>query len=184
MLPIVFWQGVGLKMASNLAVRVPDCLSFRGLTYHRFRNIGTCTVIHAVVFKCTIVNNYIICLISHVCTVSWLLWCFNYTYINTCTDIKSSLITGKVWNRQQTILNPKDSPKQTNKKTNRYREQELKIHAQKCPIVVRAHIQLCALMLFAPATLLLFLLHYLPTICSFLIAYIPVLYKILYSYFN
>ncbi|XP_001923676.3 alpha-2-macroglobulin [Danio rerio] len=32
-------KSVGLKMASNLAVRVPECLSFRGLTYHRFRDI-------------------------------------------------------------------------------------------------------------------------------------------------
>ncbi|XP_056329994.1 alpha-2-macroglobulin-like [Danio aesculapii] len=32
-------KSLGLKMASNLAVRVPDCLSFRGLTYHRFRDI-------------------------------------------------------------------------------------------------------------------------------------------------
>uniref|UniRef100_A0A8C2KPC1 Alpha-2-macroglobulin-like n=1 Tax=Cyprinus carpio TaxID=7962 RepID=A0A8C2KPC1_CYPCA len=27
---------VGLKMATNLAVRVPQCLSYRGLTYHRY----------------------------------------------------------------------------------------------------------------------------------------------------
>ncbi|XP_052431625.1 alpha-2-macroglobulin [Carassius gibelio] len=28
---------VGLKMATNLAVRLPQCLSYRGLTYHRYR---------------------------------------------------------------------------------------------------------------------------------------------------
>ncbi|KAK9962090.1 hypothetical protein ABG768_007472 [Culter alburnus] len=28
---------VGLKMATNLVVRVPECLSYRGLTYHRHR---------------------------------------------------------------------------------------------------------------------------------------------------
>uniref|UniRef100_A0A8C2KN27 Alpha-2-macroglobulin-like n=1 Tax=Cyprinus carpio TaxID=7962 RepID=A0A8C2KN27_CYPCA len=33
---------VGLKMATNLAVRVPQCLSYRGLTYHRYSDIGTC----------------------------------------------------------------------------------------------------------------------------------------------
>uniref|UniRef100_A0A8C2Q6U6 Alpha-2-macroglobulin-like n=1 Tax=Cyprinus carpio TaxID=7962 RepID=A0A8C2Q6U6_CYPCA len=30
---------VGLKMATNLAVRVPQCLSYRGLTYHRYSDI-------------------------------------------------------------------------------------------------------------------------------------------------
>ncbi|KAF4104074.1 hypothetical protein G5714_015061 [Onychostoma macrolepis] len=30
---------VGLKMATNLAVRVPQCLSYRGLTYHRYSNV-------------------------------------------------------------------------------------------------------------------------------------------------
>ncbi|RXN38675.1 alpha-2-macroglobulin-like protein [Labeo rohita] len=30
---------VGLKMATNLAVRVPECLSYRGLTYHRYHVI-------------------------------------------------------------------------------------------------------------------------------------------------
>uniref|UniRef100_A0A672Q6Y5 Alpha-2-macroglobulin-like n=1 Tax=Sinocyclocheilus grahami TaxID=75366 RepID=A0A672Q6Y5_SINGR len=32
---------VGLKMATNLAVRVPQCLSYRDLTYFRHHNIGT-----------------------------------------------------------------------------------------------------------------------------------------------
>ncbi|XP_051962630.1 alpha-2-macroglobulin-like [Xyrauchen texanus] len=30
---------VGLKMATNLAVREPQCLTYRGLTYHRYNNI-------------------------------------------------------------------------------------------------------------------------------------------------
>ncbi|KAL1260696.1 hypothetical protein QQF64_008523, partial [Cirrhinus molitorella] len=32
-------KSVGLKMATNLAVRVPQCLSYKGLTYHRFENM-------------------------------------------------------------------------------------------------------------------------------------------------
>ncbi|XDV32415.1 hypothetical protein PO909_003240 [Leuciscus waleckii] len=32
-------------MATNLVVRVPQCLSYRGLMYHRYHHIGTCTVI-------------------------------------------------------------------------------------------------------------------------------------------
>uniref|UniRef100_A0A8C2EHK3 Alpha-2-macroglobulin-like n=1 Tax=Cyprinus carpio TaxID=7962 RepID=A0A8C2EHK3_CYPCA len=32
---------VGLKMATNLAVRIPQCLSYRGLTYFRYHDIGT-----------------------------------------------------------------------------------------------------------------------------------------------
>ncbi|ROK74163.1 Alpha-2-macroglobulin [Anabarilius grahami] len=31
---------VGLKMATNLVVRVPQCLSYRGLIYHRYHDIG------------------------------------------------------------------------------------------------------------------------------------------------
>ncbi|XP_016394934.1 alpha-2-macroglobulin-like [Sinocyclocheilus rhinocerous] len=33
-------KSVGLKMATNLAVRVPKCLSYKGLTYHRYEDIG------------------------------------------------------------------------------------------------------------------------------------------------
>uniref|UniRef100_A0A8C2AI36 Uncharacterized protein n=1 Tax=Cyprinus carpio TaxID=7962 RepID=A0A8C2AI36_CYPCA len=33
---------VGLKMATNLAVPIPQCLSYRGLTYFRYQGIGTC----------------------------------------------------------------------------------------------------------------------------------------------
>uniref|UniRef100_A0A671NMT4 Alpha-2-macroglobulin-like n=1 Tax=Sinocyclocheilus anshuiensis TaxID=1608454 RepID=A0A671NMT4_9TELE len=36
---------VGLKMATNLAVRVPQCLSYRDLTYFRHHNIGTCMAV-------------------------------------------------------------------------------------------------------------------------------------------
>ncbi|XP_058601047.1 alpha-2-macroglobulin-like [Onychostoma macrolepis] len=32
-------KSVGLKMATNLAVRVPQCLSYKGLTYHRYEDL-------------------------------------------------------------------------------------------------------------------------------------------------
>uniref|UniRef100_A0A672KPF3 Alpha-2-macroglobulin-like n=1 Tax=Sinocyclocheilus grahami TaxID=75366 RepID=A0A672KPF3_SINGR len=33
-------KSVGLKMATNLAVQVPKCLSYKGLTYHRYEVVG------------------------------------------------------------------------------------------------------------------------------------------------
>ncbi|XP_016308319.1 pregnancy zone protein-like, partial [Sinocyclocheilus anshuiensis] len=33
-------KSVGLKMATNLAVRVPKCLSYKGLTYHRYEVVA------------------------------------------------------------------------------------------------------------------------------------------------
>lgn len=33
-------QSVGLKMATNLAVRVPRCLLYKGSAYHQYENIG------------------------------------------------------------------------------------------------------------------------------------------------
>ncbi|XP_073673662.1 alpha-2-macroglobulin-like isoform X2 [Garra rufa] len=36
---------VGLKMATNLAVGIPECLKYRGLTYHKQHIIRTCSII-------------------------------------------------------------------------------------------------------------------------------------------
>uniref|UniRef100_A0A672KNV3 Alpha-2-macroglobulin bait region domain-containing protein n=1 Tax=Sinocyclocheilus grahami TaxID=75366 RepID=A0A672KNV3_SINGR len=39
-------KSVGLKMATNLAVRVPKCLSYKGLTYHRYEDNLFCEKTH------------------------------------------------------------------------------------------------------------------------------------------